>query len=293
MARKGASEEGRHTHHGAARRPTTGEDMPDQLLEALLGAAPAALTQDVSLATPLTLERITGRDRVISALTAYANLFDERSFDLRIDGEELAGGVFSATCDGHLAQIFAVASRDEAGLVSRIDMYGRPWPYMALIRERLAAVDPALVDPDLGTGGYTPEGPGTEKIPGPPVPPLAEDVEFHSPLLTATARGKVANERILTAAAQVYGEATYRAVLQVEEQPAIAVLYDGAIDGNALQVAAIFTLNGQEEVANIRIFSRPWPVTAYLRARMYPLLSDLLGPEYWQGGDPEAPLPIG
>jgi hypothetical protein len=266
--------------------------MPDQLLEALLGATPTALRQDVSLATPLTLERITGRDRVLSALTAYANLLDRPSFDLRVSGSELEGGVFSASTDGHLAQILALASRDEAGLVSRIDMYGRPWPYMALLRERLAVVDPALVDPALGTDGYTPEGPGTETIPGPPVPPLAEDVEFHSPLLTATARGKAANERILAVAAQVYGEATYRAVLQVEEQSAIAVLYDGAIDENAIQVAAIFTLNGQQEVASIRIFSRPWPVTAYLRARMYPLLRDLLGPEYWQGRDPEAPLPI-
>jgi hypothetical protein len=266
--------------------------MADQLAETLLGAAPETLSAEVSLATPLTLARITGREQVLAALNAYAQLVDRREFDLRLTGDALEGAAFSATTDGRTAQILLLASRDEAGLVSRIDMYGRPWPFMALLRERLSNVDSRLTDPSLGSGLYVAEGPGTESIPGPPVPPLAEDVAFHSPILTATARGKATNERILQAAAQVYGEATYRAVLQVEGQPAIAVLYDGAIDGSALQVAAIFTLNGAEEVADIRIFSRPWPITAYFRARMYPLLSDLLGPEYWQGREPLAPLPI-
>jgi hypothetical protein len=266
--------------------------MSDELIQALLGADAAALSDSVSLATPLTLARILGRDRVSSALAAYAGLLDERRPDLLLAGEELEGAVFSASSAGDTAQILALAGRDQAGLIDRIDVYGRPWPFMALLRERLAAIDPTLTDPDLGSGAYVPDGPGSGQIAAPPLPPLAEDVEFHSPILTATARGKASNERILEAAAQVYGEASYRAILQVTDKPAIAVLYDGAIDGNALQVAAIFTLNPREEVQEIRIFSRPWPVTAYFRARMYALLSDLLGPEYWRGPDPEGPLPI-
>jgi hypothetical protein len=266
--------------------------MSDQLSQTLQGANPNGLRENVSLATPLTLQVIEGREPVAAALRAYAGTFDRSQFDLWLTGEEFQGGVFTATTDDQVAQMLAVASVDDSGLVTRIHMYGRPWPYMALIRDRLAKVDAALADADLKNGGYAADGPGTTQIPAPPMPPLAEDVEFHSPILTATARGRAANERILAAAAQVYGEATYRAVLQVDGQPAIAVFYDGAIDGNALQVAAIFTLNGKEEVANIRIFSRPWPVTAFFRARMYPLLSDLLGPEYWLGRDPEGPLPI-
>jgi hypothetical protein len=266
--------------------------MSDQLSQTLQGANADGLSENVSFATPLTLRAIGGREAVAAALRAYAETFDHSQFDLSLTGEEFQGGVFTATTDGQVAQMLAVASLDDSGLVTRIHMYGRPWPYMALIRDRLAKVDGGLADPDLGDGRYAADGPGTTQIPAPPMPPLAEDVEFHSPILTATARGRVANERILAAAAQVYGEATYRSVLQVDGQPAIGVFYDGAIDGNALQVAAIFTLNTKEEVADIRIFSRPWPVTAFFRARMYPLLSDLLGPEYWQGRDPEAPLPI-
>ena len=59
-----------------------------------------------------------------------------------------------------------------------------------------------------------------------------------------------------------------------------------------LQLVAIFTLNNQREVSEIRVFSRPWPMTAYFRRCMYELLKDSLGPEHWQGPNPEGPLPI-
>lgn len=163
---------------------------------------------------------------------------------------------------------------------------------MALVRERIAAIEPDLTDPDLGSAPYVPEGPGTGWIEPPPVPPLAENVAFHSPVLTATATGKHVNERILTAASQVYGEQKFRAVLQVDGQNAIAAVFDGVVNGNVLQLVAIFGLNDNGEISDIRIFSRPWPVTAYFREKMYDLLQDILGPEYWQGPSPSTPLPI-
>ena len=73
---------------------------------------------------------------------------------------------------------------------------------------------------------------------------------------------------------------------------AIAAVFDGVVEGNVLQLVTIFTLNNQREVSEIRVFSRPWPVTAYFRGCMYELLKDSLEPEYWQGPDPEGPLPI-
>jgi hypothetical protein len=109
------------------------------------------------------------------------------------------------------------------------------------------------------------EGPGTTSVDAPPVPPFAENISFHSPLLTAVATGKYANERILTAASQIYGEQHFRAILQVEGQPAIAAVFDGVVEGNVLQLVAIFTVNDKSELEEIRIFSRPWPVTAYFR----------------------------
>jgi hypothetical protein len=274
-------------------RPAPEEEfMADTLIAALLGAQPSALHADVSLATPLTLSRITGRDQVTAALRAYAEALAVTDAELRLAGGGLDGAVFTADVDGHTAQVLALATRDAAGLVTAIDLYGRPWPYLALVRGRLAGRHPELTDPSLGTTAYVPDGPGTGWIDAPPLPPLAADVSFYSPLLTAVATGRAVNERILQAAAQLYGEQKFRAVLQVAGRSAVAAVFDGMVEGNVLQLVAIFGLNPRGEIDEIRIFSRPWPVTAYFRAGMYKLLNDILGPEYWQGPSPTAPLPV-
>ena len=157
--------------------------MSDTLIRALLGAEPSALRDDVTLATPLTLPRIIGRDQVAAALRGYADVLGAADADLRLAGGGLEGAVFTTTIDGHTAQVLALVSRDAAGLISAIDLYGRPWPYMALVRDQLGRSHPELTDPDLGSVPYVPEGPGTGWIDAPPLPPLAEDVSFYSPLL--------------------------------------------------------------------------------------------------------------
>jgi hypothetical protein len=257
--------------------------MSDPLIAALLGHDPRALTEDVSLATPLTSSRITGRDAVVAALGAYADVIGATDADLRLKGEELEGAVFTTTVDGHTAQVAALVTRDAAGLIATIDIYGRPWPYLALIRERLAEVDPNLADPELGTS--PPEGPGTSWTDPPAVPPLADDVTLFSPILTAEPTGKAVIERILAAAAQCYRDPKFRAVLQVEGQPGFAAVLDEVVEANVLQLVEIFTLNARGEVTEIRIFTRPWAVTADFRQCMHEHLNDILGPEFW--GSPQ------
>jgi hypothetical protein len=215
----------------------------------MLGHSPAALAAEVSLATPLTAPRITGRDAVVAALGVYAEVMGATDVDLRLEGEELDGAVFTTTVGGHTAQVLALVTRDASGLIATIDMYGRPWPYMALVREEIAKIDPNLADPDLGTSPYVPDGPGTSWIEPPP------------------------------------------AVLQVAGQNAIAGVFDGHVDGgNVNQVVAVFTLNDQSEAAEIRVFTRPWPVTVYFRRCVYE--KHILGPEFFLGPDPEGPLPL-
>jgi hypothetical protein len=60
---------------------------------------------------------------------------------------------------------------------------------------------------------------------------------------------------------------------------------DEVVKGNVLQLVEIFTLNAQGEVAEIRIFTRPWAVTADLRQGIREHLHDFLGPEFW--GSPQ------
>src|ERR1700684_2924116 len=74
--------------------------MPDSVIHALLGKEPGALGPDVSLATPLTLKRLVGRDQVLSALTTYAGVLGATDADLRLHGEEVEGGVVTTTTPG-------------------------------------------------------------------------------------------------------------------------------------------------------------------------------------------------
>jgi hypothetical protein len=264
--------------------------MTDSFILALLGQNPSGLRSDVSFAPPLTLPRIVGRTPVTDALAAYAQALGASEPDALLSGDQLDGAIFTGDVDGHTAQVLILAERDEAGAIARIDMYGRPWPFMALVRDRLRRARPELTEARLGDAPYVPEGPGNGRIDAPAIPPLAQDVSFYSPILTAIATGRDINQRILGAASEVYGEQTFRAVLQVDGRPAVAGVFDGTVDGHTLQLVAIFSLNGESEIAEIRIFSRPWPITAHFRARMYELLKDALGPEYWQGPAPTAPV---
>jgi hypothetical protein len=120
----------------------------------------------------------------------------------------------------------------------------------------------------------------------------AKIVTLYSPILSGKPSGKAVVERILKAAVQSYSDLKVRAVFHVEGQSAFAAVIDEIVDGHVLQLVEIFTLNAEGEVGEIRIFTRPWLVTAYFRKRMHAQLNDILGPELWQGPDPQGPLPV-
>ncbi|SHN27573.1 hypothetical protein [Actinacidiphila paucisporea] len=264
--------------------------MSDPLLAALSGQAPAALAEDVSLATPITAPRIHGRDAVSRALRTYQDVLASPEVTARLKGDGREGAVYSASPGGRTVEILALATYDPAGPVAAVDVYGRPWPYMALLREEIAKVAPDLADPDLGTGPYAPEGPEPVWVDHPAVPPLAEDVVLYSPILTEEPSGKAVVGTVLQAAARSYDDLKVRAVLHAEGRSDFAVVIDEFVDGHVQQLVEVFTLDAGGDVAGIRVFTRPWLVTAHFRKRMYDLLHDTLGPEFWQGPDPRGPV---
>jgi hypothetical protein len=174
----------------------------------------------------------------------------------------------------------ALVTRDATGLIATIHLYGRPWPYMALIRERLAEIDPSLAASAIGTS--PPEGPGTSWVDPPAIPPLADDVTLFSPVLTGEPTGKATIAGILHAAGQTFHDPKFRAVLEIDGHPGFAAVMDEVVAGNVLQLVEMFTLNARGEVAEIRIFTRPWAVTADLRQGIHEHSGDLLGLEFWE-----------
>jgi hypothetical protein len=166
-----------------------------------------------------------------------------------------------------------------------VDAYARPWPFVALAREKLVPEDRVVAeDIDLSTP-YVPTGPTDGYISLPAASPrLAADVEFHSPVLTATVSGRDRVAAVLQAVEKVGGEPAYRIFTQAGDRAIVA--YDLHVHGHIWQVGAVFRFNGEAEIEDMQIYSRPWPLTAIFRGEIYKFLREDYGPEFWQGENP-------
>jgi hypothetical protein len=166
-----------------------------------------------------------------------------------------------------------------------VDAYARPWPFVAFAREKLLPTDEVFAeDIDVSTP-WVPDGPTDGYLdPQPAGHRLAADVAFHSPVLTETASGRDLVSTVLRAVEKVAGEPSYRIFTPAGD--AVLVVYDTHVHGHYWQLAAVFRLNADAEIEDMRIYSRPWPVTAFFRGEVYKLLREDLGPQFWQGQNP-------
>jgi hypothetical protein len=262
----------------------------DMIAEAALGRRGEALDESVSLATPLTISRIAGRMDAGLIMRQIASAFDLGTPEFVTQAPERDVVTFAGQADGHPVGLFAVLTRGAAGTYNAVDLYARPWPFVAIARKKLAAEDDLFRDDvDLSTP-YVAAGPNAPYLEtAPSLPGLALDVAFHSPVLTATAAGRDLVAVILKAVEEAYGSPRYHWAFPAGDNRLIA-LYDGSVHGHVLQIAAVLTLNQAGQIADMRIYSRPWPVTALFRGEVYKLLRGTLGGEFWQGQPPLAAL---
>jgi len=99
---------------------------------------------------------------------------------------------------------------------------------------------------------------------------LRQDIVFHTPILATVGdevRGLPTVVKILQTAFTCLGMPQ-----NVEEfhspDGRYIVTFDGAIDGNLIQVAMLVTEDAQGKVESIRAFMRPWPVVKLFREYM-------------------------
>ena len=257
----------------------------ESLTRAALGAHPEALSASVSLATPLTMNRLVGRDRAAGVLRELAEAFSIAQPDFVLEGEERDVVTFAGSVDGHQVGLLVLLTPGDEGTYEAVDAYARPWPFVALAREKMVPVDQVLAeDIDVSTP-YLPTGPADGYLSPPAASPqLAADVVFHSPVLTEIVSGRDRVAAVLQAVEQVGGEPSYRIFTQAGDH--VIVAYDLHVHGHTFQVAAVFRFNGDAEIEDMRIYSRPWPVTAMFRGEIYKLLRENYGPEFWQGENP-------
>src|ERR1700677_4849658 len=241
------------------------------IAEAALGRRTEALDESASLATPLTMGRLAGRDQSASVGGQIAEALDGGPAEFVAETPDRDIVTFVGQADGHQIGLFALLTRGEAGTYTAVDLYARPWPFVAVARQKLAAGNDLFRDDGEPSTPYRPSGPSASCLQTAPSPPvLAFDVAFHSPVLTATATGRDLVAIILKAVEQTYGSPRYHWVSPVGDDSLVA-LYDGSVHGHVFQIAAVFTLNQDAQIADMRIYSRPWPVTALFRGEVYKL----------------------
>jgi hypothetical protein len=246
--------------------------MTNDLFSApFLGGVSRTLSRHVSLATPFMVGRIAGRDRVAHALLACAETFGLEETGTRLYGDQLEGVAHFVRADGTTTQILTVSSCDQAGRVTSVDMYGRPWPQMSLVRERLAASYPDLAGPGVCDLDEDTAGPGPEHAGPVPLilPPFADNVLLRSPISASSGYGREELRRYLDAAVAVHGELKYHAVLGVHGENAIVVLCDGLVRGSVLRLAVMLSLDRGDALRAITFFSRPWTAAGLFRSAMH------------------------
>jgi hypothetical protein len=108
---------------------------------AALGDQPDALAGSVSLATPLTMSRLTGREHVVGVLRQLAGAFSVSEPEFVTQDDDRAAVTFAGHAEGHDVGLLAVLTSGSDGRYQAIDLYARPWPFVAMVRDRLAAGD--------------------------------------------------------------------------------------------------------------------------------------------------------
>lgn len=87
----------------------------DDVAKVVLGQLPAALAETVSLATPLTMSRIEGRDEAAAVLRELAESLGIGEPEFIADGDERAFVTFVGTGQGREVGLFAVLTRGSGG----------------------------------------------------------------------------------------------------------------------------------------------------------------------------------
>jgi hypothetical protein len=109
---------------------------------------------------------------------------------------------------------------------------------------------------------------------------LAENAVFHSPLLVRPVEGreKVA---VIMAASPKIRHGAYTAEYRLDDRNTF-LRWKGTIEGREIESFGVLTDNDQGLIVEYTIAFRPLPAIQIFRDAIYPVVKDILGPEYWE-----------
>jgi hypothetical protein len=119
---------------------------------------------------------------------------------------------------------------------------------------------------------------------------LAIDVVFHSPIFVKAVEGRDAVARVFAASSSARS-GQYIREERLDERTTF-IQWAGEVAGHAVESLEIITDDENGKVIDRTVAFRPFPATALFRLAVYPVLKDLLGPEFWTYADSEIPVDL-
>jgi hypothetical protein len=118
---------------------------------------------------------------------------------------------------------------------------------------------------------------------------FADDVTYHTPTLTTDLRGKDLTLRYLKAGTGIVDDLTYTEEA-IDDERAI-LFWTGILDQRELSGATVLAGGPGGLIHDITVLQRPWSVAANFRDGILPKLADIVPPQAWQPGAPQALAP--
>ena len=109
---------------------------------------------------------------------------------------------------------------------------------------------------------------------------LAENAVFHSPLLVRPVEGREKVALIMATSPKIRHGA-YTAEHRLDDRNTF-LRWMGTIEGREIESFAVVTDNDQGLIAEYTIAFRPLPAIQIFRNAIYPVVKDIIGPEYWE-----------
>jgi hypothetical protein len=119
----------------------------DAIAEAALGGRAEALDEPASLATPLTMGRLAGRDQSALVMRQIAEAFDVGPAEFVAETPDRDIVTFVGQADGHRIGLFALLTRGDAGTYTAVDLYAGGGTLKGLSENARPVAGPARVDP--------------------------------------------------------------------------------------------------------------------------------------------------
>jgi hypothetical protein len=118
---------------------------------------------------------------------------------------------------------------------------------------------------------------------------LAEDVTFHTPVLTQDLHGKDLTVRFLGEATRIIGNLTY--TNEVTDGERAFLFWNGIIDDREISGVTVVPDKASGLIGDITVLLRSWGVVANFRDTMLRALADAVPLEAWQLDDGKTPPP--